>query len=354
MSASLTKIDINLLYLVWGVAITFAGSAVLLCMFLSVRRFWRNKDARKSARETAIFDVYICNVLKSESSLDELIQDMPVCSVDEMSAVILHYFRTMRGKGYERLQTLILTSDLESLIIQASRRGIRGRKAQAIKVLSYLTSPESLQVIFENLHSKDKYILLTVARCLVRRGALEYLPDILQICRVTFPTNIPLLADIVAKYGDPAVHPLETIIAVTDDEIIRAACLEALILIMPAHTKINLVQLMQSTEPAVRAAALSLSTISQHPNAIDPIRIGLEDKTTKVKIRAAKLACKARRSDMVEPLHNLLNDPVIWVRYWALKAIWETGDAGQKFVSLLGETNPMAKNVACEMRSGYV
>ena len=188
---------------------------------------------------------------------------------------------------------------------------------------------------------------------MVRRGSLCYLAAIIDRLSEAFPQDFKIIADIIAGFGTDSVEILENYILRTDNNIIKASCLEALILIMPAQTSVQFEELMKNESDSVRAAALSLSEVTTHNQAVDPLVLGLRDEAVSVKIRAAKLACTVKRTDIMADLYKLTSDPIMWVRYWALRAIWMSGPAGQKFIESLSKSNIMAGNVALEMKSGY-
>jgi len=267
--------------------------------------------------------------------------------------VLLHYFRTLKGDEHKRLVNMVAYTDIENEIIEATSSGIRGNRMAALNTLSYLKSLKSSQVIFDNLYSDEKYVRLTAARGLVRRDGLPYLPLIIQALIEAFPEDPKLLAGIIAKFGREAVKPLEDLIRASANTRVKTACLEALVLIMPPSTSLNLGELMESDDAAVRAVAVSLSCFSKHPDQSDPLRMGLQDEATVVKMRAVKMANDLKRSDLTPELFKLSTDPVMWVRYWALKAIWNGGTSGEKFIQSLNETNDMASKVAREITSGY-
>jgi len=72
------------------------------------------------------------------------------------------------------------------------------------------------------------------------------------------------------------------------------------------------------------------------------------------KIRSAKIACFLKRSDLISEFYALTDSPVMWLRYWSMRAIWASGKQGEQFVNSLKSANPMAADVALEMESGYV
>lgn len=354
MLVSLTSANINLLTLFWGLTLSFLAISILLCFAIVIRRIWRNRRHAKKEKEKAALQAFLAAALKQHRDSDYDISKAPKCETSEMAAVFLHYFRTLRGEKLECLQDMISSSVWEERLIDNTDKGIRGVRMRCLRTLSYLDSQRSLQVIFDTLSSGDKYVRLTAARCLVRRKSFCYLGPIIESLRDAFPQDYKILAGILAKFGLDSVETLEAYISRTQDSFVKTACLEALILIMPAKTSLDLEALMKDEAAHVRAAALSLSAIAEHDHKTDPLRLGLQDDAISVKIRAAKMACNVRRSDIIADLYKLTDDPVMWVRYWALRAIWMSGQAGEKFVASLSKTQTMAHKVMLEMRSGYV
>ena len=346
--------NFGLLGILWAITLFFLGVSLLLCCIIVLRRIWRNRQAARRALHKAYFQTYLGHALNQGVKKQTNLENAPACEVPEMASVFLHYFRTLKGKSREHLQDMISGSNIEEQLVQSTFKGIRGTRMRAVRTLSYLDSQRSLQVIFNNLSSDDKYVRLTAARCLVRRESICYLNAIIESYCEAFPQDFKLLAGILAGFGQEGVEPLENIIRRTDNVIIKTACLEALILIMPARTSLDLSQFMTDNSNTIRAAALSLSAIVKHGNKMDPLRLGLQDEAVSVKIRAAKIACAVKRTDVTTELYKLTHDPVMWVRYWALRGIWMSGQSGQKFVASLSDSDTMAANVALEMRSGYV
>ena len=354
MLASLISADTSLLTIFWGLTLFFLGLSIWLCFVIVLRRMWRNRRSLQREKEKEQLQSFIAIVLNKDRDENSDWAKPPTCETSEMASVFLHYFRTLKGEKLEHLQEMISGSNWEEDLIQNTFKSIRGVRMRCLRTLSYLESQRSLQVIFDNLSSKDKYVRLTAARCLVRRKSFCYLGPIIESLRDAFPKDYKILAGILAKFGLESVETLEAYVARTQDSFVKAACLEALILIMPAKTSLDFENLMTDESDHVRAAALSLSAIAEHDHKIDPLRLGLQDEAISVKIRAAKMACNVRRSDITSDLYILSNDPVMWVRYWALRAIWMSGQAGQKFVTSLSKTRNMAEKVTLEMKSGYV
>ena len=352
MSVLLTSARFELLGLFWAIALLFLGLSFLICLGILIRRIFRNRQAKFRENQKENFQTYVVNLVRDAPEIIHF-RDMPECHIEDVTDIFLHYFQTLKGTKKETLQDMISGSGLEAEIVTSTKTGTRGVRMRAVRVLSYLETQKSLQVIFDSLNSDDKYVRLTAIRSLVKRKAVFFLDDIIESCLEAFPEDYKLLASILSDFGDEIVEPLEKIIQTSKNDILITACLETLILLMPMQTSLNFERLMNSSSQNVRAAALSLSAITKHDNKVNPLLMGLRDRSTQVKIRAAKITNNFKRADLTSELFELSSDPVMWVRYWALRGIWVSGASGQKLVTSM-TTNPMAENVALEMRSGYV
>lgn len=354
MSVSLTSANFSFLILVWGITAFLLCLAIFLCAAITIRRTIRNGQNVKSQKQKTNYQIFLRDIIRAGENTYPFLKHEPECNVDDKAALYLHYFRTLEGKKFEYLQDLISGSRVEEEIVQTSNQGTRGTRMQAVKTLSYLNSQSSLEKIYDNLSSQDKYIRLTAARCLVRRKGLFSMSAIIEACLDGFPNDHKLLADILSRFGSDAVEHLEAEIRHLKNTTGITACLEALVIIMPPNTSLDFAELMNHPSPTVRSAAVALSSVSSHSNSIDPLKLGLTDEDITVNMRAAKTACGLKRSDLTTEFYALTSSPFMWLSYWSMRAIWSSGKSGEKFIDSLSSTNPMAEKVALEMRSGYV
>lgn len=350
----LINIDLSLLTLFWAISISLIGVSICLCVTLSLRRIIRNYNKNNRLKKQSEFKFLLNTALKSNfEANDNLVFNIENSTV--FNEVFLNYFRTLNGKRAETLRTIAEHIDIEPQIIKSTEMGTIGRRMEAMQVLSYLNSQASLLSIHAGLSSSKKYIRLTSARCLTRRKADVFINDIIESISTAFPSDPQLLADILFRFGAHISSVLETHIRNSDNVCVQAACLEALVLIMPAETSLDLDALLENPDDGVRAAATSLSTITAHNSSGDVLMHALSDSATKVKIRAAKLAYIARRTDTISSLYKLSQDPLLWVRYWSIKAIWNTGRQGKKLVETMSRgsdaTSRMAREVSLECRT---
>ena len=353
MSALPINADYTLLTIFRTITLSFLTVAATLCLFIVLRRMVHNRLKARRSLSKARFQDFLIKLINSDQP-DANLDHSPACDIRDRTEIFVHYFQTLRGEKLKVLADMISASRVEADIIKATRHGVRGLRMRAVRTLSYLNTQASLQVIYESLFSVDKYVRLTAMRCLIRRRAACYLPDIIDSFIEAFPKDYKLLAGILADFGGDITQTLENLIVTSDDDTVVSACLEALCLLRPSATDLNFEALLHTQSETVRAAAVALSSITTHPGTPDILRLGLRDDAVSVKIRAAKMACELKRSDLTSDLYALTKDPVMWVQYWALKAIWVTGASGQKFVNALSQSDSMAADVSMEMRSGYV
>jgi len=353
MSVLLTSANFGLLSLFWAIAIFFFLSSLLICLSIIIRRLYRNRKAKRRDKQRTNFQSYVVDYIRETPEGGHYL-DMPKCHIQDITDIFLHYFQTLKGEKRETLQDMISASEIEAKIVESTKDGTRGVRMRAVRVLSYLETQNSLQVIFESLSSDDKYVRLTAMRSLVKRKAVFFLDAIIESCLEAFPEDYKLLSSILSNFGNEIIEPLENIISTSENDVLTTASLETLVLIMPMHTSLDFDVLMKSESEDVRAAAVSLAAISKHNNVVNPLLLGLSDPSVKVKIRAAKVANSLKRSDLTSDLYALEADPFLWVRYWALRAIWVSGQSGQKLITSMTSTNPMAERLALEMSSGYV
>lgn len=330
------------------ISISLLTISLCVCLILSVRRIYRNNIYNNRLRKQIKFENDLNIALKKKTFFTDSRSFNPV-DTSIINEVLLKYFRMLKGVQAERLQEIIDSLNIESDIQAATKSGTTGRRMEAMQILSYLNSHLSLQTIHKGLSSSNKYIVLTAARCLTRRQANIFVDDIIYYINSNFPEEEKLLADILFRFGSKVTNTLEFYIDSDASASVKAACLEALVLIMPPATSLDFDKLIEHQNEKVRAATLALSDVTSHNSSNDILIKSMGDISTKVKIRAAKMAYMKRRKDTISPLFKLTNDPLLWVRYWSTKAIWNTGRQGRKFVETMSSRNEKAGRMAREV-----
>ncbi len=348
MLALLKNINITFLQVSAGAAFLFFLISVIVCIILIIRRIFRNRrvsnglDAKRNF-ETAI-NTALTSDLKNTDNIQINLKHQPI-----LNEVFLQYFRMLDGAHADTLRTIIKRLNIEPHILKSTKTDTVGRRMEAMQVLSYLDTQSSLISIQEGLSSPKKYIRLTAARCLIRRQADVFVDNIVMSLDSAFPDDPQILADILYRFGARITPQLELYIRSSQNDNIKTACIEALVLLMPPTTSLELDTLMDSSNERVRAATVSLSEVTSYQSKDDILIRALADPATKVKIRAAKIAYSSKRSDTISLLFKLTKDPILWVRYWSTLAIWNTGRQGRKLVETIAKGDDSAARMAREV-----
>lgn len=348
-----------LLLAFWAVSAALIGVSVLVCACVVVTRVWRNRQLagrtqRMEAFRTAL-STQLSRALPARDEWDNVAPaPLPACEPDAAADVLLSFFRALRGGKAARLRALVARHSLEAGLIDTAARGpTRGSRMRALRVLSFLDTQDSLQAIHARLASPVGYERLVAARALVERGADVFLDAIMDSYAVTFPGRPRELADIVQGFGAGVCDRLEAAVRRNADDTITAAALMALAALQPPRTALDLRALMEHPDALVRASALELWGVSERGQHAGVLDRALADTSTAVKIRAAKVALAHRHTASTPALHCLAEDGHVWVRYWAVRALWAGGAAERQFVDTLARTNATASAVILEMRAGH-
>ena len=351
MLALLKNINITFVQIGAGAAFVFFMISVIICLVLIARRVLRNRIKNNELIRKGEFESEINKALTPE------VQNAGIFKLDLkyqpiFNEVLLKYFRILNGERSNTLKTIIKRLNIEPQIRKSTQVGTVGRRMEAMQVLSYLDTQSSLVSIEEGLSSTKKYIRLTAARCLIRRKADVFIDNIVTSIDSAFPDDPKILADILYRFGAKIAPELEAYVSMSKNDNIQTACLEAMVLLMPPSTSLDLERLMDSSNEHIRAATVSLSQVTSYQSTEDILTLALADPATSVKIRAAKIANASKRSDTISLLYKLTQDPLLWVRYWSTLAIYNTGRQGQKLVESIargdGSSAHMAREVVLE------
>ena len=334
--------------ILWIILLSLLALSFLICLGLCARRTYRNNKNNNKLKEQSKFEISLNRALQENSDVIHKSQYTFKKTII-INEILLRYFRTLKGKRADTLRRIIKSLQIEKHIQNATKTGTMGRRMEAMQILSYLDSQASLQTIHQGLYAPNKYIRLTAARCLIRRQADVFVDNVVMSLDSAFPDDPQILADILYRFGARITPQLESYIRSSQNDNIKTACIEALVLLMPPTTSLELDTLMDSSNERVRAATVSLSEVTSNQSKDDILIRALADPATKVKIRAAKIAYSSKRSDTISLLFKLTKDPILWVRYWSTLAIWNTGRQGRKLVETIAKGDDSAARMAREV-----
>ena len=350
----LRNFDFSLNVILWIISLSLLTLSLLICLGLCVRRLYRNNITNSRLEEQSEFETSLNLALQKDKTVFHETQ-YSFKKTTIINEILLRYFRTLKGERADTLRQIIENLQIEKHILTATKTGTMGRRMEAMQILSYLDTQDSLQTIHQGLYAPNKYVRLTAARCLTRRKAEIFTEDIIYYINAAFPDEEKLLADILFRFGLQISDKLEEFIESDCNNSIKASCLEALVLMMLPKTSLDINALLDNPDERIRAAAVSLSEVTSNNSDNDILLKALKDSSVKVKIRAAKIASEKQSKEAISTLYKLSKDPLLWVRYWSIKAIWNTGRQGRKLVETMGQGNDssarMAREVALECLS---
>lgn len=337
-----------LLFTLWCLSATLVILSLVVAIWLSFRRVRRNRrDAAITDRQIR-FESFLQDLLSQDEYPKDV--ELPAEIRSDRTAVtagLLKFFKLVRGEDALKLKIIVERLDLESVVQAAITWGNRGKRMRAFHVLSFLDTSSSLKTICNYLYSSDKYVRLSVARCIARRKVMSLISEVAESISFAFPKDEKILADVLSRFGSKAVPRIESIARKHDDPTIISGVLETLILLRPEKIQLNMRDFIEHSDDRVKAAAIELSTIIQDQE--DQLLTGLADDSRKVKIRSLKVAAREKRTDTFADLFRLMNDPFIWVRYWAMRAALNTGQSGETLMKSMSRQGNTVGDLAVDV-----
>jgi len=265
----LKNIENVLLFTLWCISGILILAAVGTALGLSARRILRNRKNAVIQGHQAQFESYLQTLLTEEYFPEDF--ELPAEIRADRTAVtagLLKFFKLVRGDDAVKLKIIVDKLQLEQIVQSAITWGNRGKRMRAFHVLSFLDSSSSLQTITKYLYSSDKYIRLSVARCIARRRVMSLISEVAEAVAFAFPKDEKILADVLYRFGRKAVPRIEGLALNTKSATVIAGVLETLIILRPETCGLELDVFAKHEAPRVRAAAIELSTFSSFPEVL--------------------------------------------------------------------------------------
>lgn len=241
-------------------------------------------------------------------------------NVHLVSGLLKHHDPLVRQRGIRALENLHSTESLHELYDMLSDESGHVRKdaAAAVSTLGDASSVEKLLPVLEDEYSD---VAQSAAQALVhlgRRSPEELAARIVPMLPNAPPSLYTLLIMVLTEVGAPGWEEL---------------CLKA----------------AQSTEPELRAAAVSCLKRSLSSAAIATIINALADENSQVRVQAAVTLEELKHPEALDPLKSAIYDQDPWVRSAALSALSsQPGAHPEDFVDLLTGEDLMMQTSALD------
>ena len=323
-----------------------ATVSTLLLLCLTVRRVFRNRIRKKQLAKTSELN-RILSVLIAKEIIPTpgMLPKINRIYVEVLISVLLQYFRNLSSGKVAHLAKIVEIWDIESKIATKGEKSRRGTRIQALTVLSHLGTESSIAAILNSLKSKDPYIRLAANRCLARRNAHEYLPEVIESLNTADQNNKILLTDILQRFGRKATWAFEELVRIAKTDAICEAALGALKSVGVEKLSFPLEAYLEHSSPAIRAAAVDLIPVYSG-DRLASIKSRLQDISPIVRSKAIRRLPDLNFVEALSMALPLLDDPVWRVRYDAHQTMIKLGTQGAAYLRAVSTSNSADSGLA--------
>lgn len=315
--------------LIWNGSLLLAAAALLLACLLALKRWFEERArTRLAARQKDVSR--LVHALLGAPSEPESFSIPPLQPGDEPALfnVALDILRVTRGRDAARMLALVRMWNLRPFVRKVLSSRNRNRKIRALTLLAHEDDAESLELLLGQIGDSSVYVQLAAVRAIADRGDARHLDAVVAALARARATNVPLLADTLRRFGEPAVPAIAELARAADTLEIRFAAVTALGHIGSLTAFATLIALMDDAEPAIRRRALHALAQLGDPRAEGVIRHALVDADARVRAAAAQAAGLLGLRGMLSALMDALGDEVWEVRYRAAESLYHLGAPG--------------------------
>jgi len=347
---SLASFEEPLLQSLWRASLILAAGALLIGLMLVARRHYENyRDRKREIRRTELERVFW-------GALGAAIRISPEClptiqrdDVMLICDLALNILRPLRGEEAERIITLVEVWPVRAHVKQVLARGRRSERIRMLTLLSRFDDAESLATLEQWMSNDDFYVQLAALRSLAARNATHALPKILENLVFSKRQNTTMLADVLRRFGEPALKMLASLASGVAQPEIRLAAIKALEAIGSLQAVPALIKLAADPLVDIRAQAVAALGHLNDVRAEQCVIAALHDQDEAVRVRAAKAAGRLQLRMASPVLAAMLADPSWWVRYRAAEALYQMGTIGQSFLQTRSKEADQAAHMAAQL-----
>lgn len=321
--------DLALLW-VWRISLVLAGAALAIALGLACRRWFEERvRGRRRVRKEAIGRLVQALLASPVAPTAGTVPSLEPGDEPALFSVALDILRVTRGRDAERVLQLLEIWNLRPWLERALSHGRRNRQIRVLTLLSHFRDAASLRLLLDHVWSPAIYVQLAALRGVAERGDVRHLPEVVRALTASRATNVPMLADILRRFGEPAVPFLVDLARDATVPQVRMAAVTALGHIGALQAFDGLAGLAGDPDPAVRVRALESLARLGDPRASAVVGECLSDSVPRVRAAAAHAAGLLGLRAWLLRLAEALEDGDWNVRYRAAEALYELGAPGQ-------------------------
>lgn len=319
----------NLLTFLWSASALLAFLSIVVLIVLVIRRAMFARQAQERAKRRQELTTYFQAALNSPIALEQVVlPDLTDQDTESLILIALDYVRFLQGQEAKRIvglvQAWVPLAKLKVLLLH-SRRGVQ---IQVLTLFGYFDDDASLDLMLSFPSDKDPYVQLAALHSLALRSAADRSAEIIESLGASNQTNALMLADVLRKFGEPALPTLHKLLVDARNARVRMACVVALGNIGSPLSVVPLQQLLKTPDSNLRAgAAAALGEIGDESAAVALANL-FDDPNVDVRTKAAIALGEIGAEITLPRLIEGLNDSAWWVRFRAAEALCNFGDAG--------------------------
>lgn len=345
----------GVLRLVWQASLALAAAALVVAFGLAFKRWIEERArARKAVRQAEISRLVQALIAAPIELNAQTVPGLEPGDENALFSVALDILRVTRGRDADRMLALLEIWNLRPHLAKRLAGRRRSRQIRALTLLARFRDPESLGLMLPYLESPAIYVQLAALRGIADRGAERgealNLPLAVRALSRSRETNVPMLADILRRFGEPGVESIAAL-AENADAVpgVRSAAVTALGSIGSLRALDALQRLSEDDRPVLRERTLEALAKLGDPRALSVVLRGLRDGEPRVRAAAARTAGLLGLREALPSLAEALGDGVWEVRYRAADALHLLGAPGNAVLRAAAQGEGAAAEMAGEL-----
>ena len=329
MSASHSASETGLLNAIIYMSLILAAMSLCVIFFLFLKRRaqekkWSHKARRREFLDRTLRGVLAAPMEPSAASVPGLLKG----DEDIVLDMAVDMLRVIRGKDVARIIALLDIWNIREYLRATLMRGGRGRRIRIVTLLAHCQDSESLDLLLEQTATEDPYVQLAALRGVADRKAVDHLSRIVGHLPYSRQRNTLMLADILQRFGEPAVPVLNKLALEPGMPQVRLAAIHSLGAIGSIDAVDALLKLASDTDAELRAQTLAALGRIGDMRAQRHILRGLEDPVDEVRAQSAWAAGLMNLREAMPVLLARLGDSHWGTRYRAAEALFQMGPPG--------------------------